>query len=252
MTLEKGSLVLVDYTAKVKDTNEIFETTNEEEARKSDLYDPTRRYEPRLVSIGEGWVLKGLDEALASANLGDKLSIEITPDKGFGERDPNKVRMVPQRKLGEKADDVKVGDMVEMFERSGIVRHIGSGRVQLDFNHRFAGRTLSYDVDILKKLENDTDKIMSLIKRRLPIDEEKIRFKLEESFLEIELSEETFLSEGLQVIKRAVANDIFKFVTTLNNIKFIESYKQSTPPQSQQQSKPEEKPVNTTIENKPA
>jgi peptidylprolyl isomerase len=252
MTLEKGSLVLVDYTAKVKDTNEIFETTNEEEARKSDLYDPTRRYEPRLVSIGEGWVLKGLDEALASANLGDKLSIEITPDKGFGERDPNKVRMVPQRKLGEKADDVKVGDMVEMFERSGIVRHIGSGRVQLDFNHRFAGRTLSYDVDILKKLENDTDKIMSLIKRRLPIDEEKIRFKLEESFLEIELSEETFLFEGLQVIKRAVANDIFKFVTTLNNIKFIESYKQSTPPQSQQQSKPEEKPVNTTIENKPA
>jgi peptidylprolyl isomerase len=252
MTLEKGSLVLVDYTAKVKDTNEIFETTNEEEARKSDLYDPTRKYEPRLVSIGEGWVLKGLDEALASANLGDKLSIEITPEKGFGERDPNKVRMVPQRKLGEKADDVKVGDIVEMFERPGIVRHIGSGRVQLDFNHRFAGRTLSYDVDILKKLENDTDKIMSLIKRRLPIDEEKIRFKLEESFLEIELSEETFLSEGLQVIKRAVANDIFKFVTTLNNIKFIESYKQSTPPQSQQQSKPEEKPVNTTIENKPA
>src|SRR6476620_8592476 len=243
MTLEKGSLVLVDYTAKVKDTNEIFETTNEEEARKSDLYDPTRKYEPRLVSIGEGWVLKGLDEALAGANLGDKLSIEITPDKGFGERDPNKVRMVPQRKLGEK---------VEMFERPGIVRHIGSGRVQLDFNHRFAGRTLSYDVDILKKLENDTDKIMSLIKRRSPIDEEKIRFKLEESFLEIELSEETFLSEGLQVIKRAVANDIFKFVTTLNNIKFIESYKQSAPPQSQQQSKPEEKPVNTTIENKPA
>jgi peptidylprolyl isomerase len=162
------------------------------------------------------------------------------------------VRMVPQRKLGEKADDVKVGDIVEMFERPGIVRHIGSGRVQLDFNHRFAGRTLSYDVDILKKLENDTDKIMSLIKRRLPIDEEKIRFKLDESCLEIELSEETFLSEGLQVIKRAVANDIFKFVTTLNNIKFIESYKQSTPPQSQQQSKPEEKPVNTTIENKPA
>jgi peptidylprolyl isomerase len=56
----------------------------------------------------------------------------------------------------------------------------------------------------------------------------------------------------LQIIKRAVANDIFKFVTTLNNIKFIESYRQSTPPQSQQQSKAEEKPVNSTIENKPA
>ena len=45
---------------------------------------------------------------------GDKLSVEITPDKGFGERDPNRVKMVPQRKLGEKADEVKVGDVVKI------------------------------------------------------------------------------------------------------------------------------------------
>jgi peptidylprolyl isomerase len=252
MALERGSLVLVDYTAKVKDSNEIFETTHEEDAKKSDLYDPTRRYEPRLVSIGEGWVLKGLDEALANANLGDKLTIEITPDKGFGDRDPSKVRMIPQRKLGEKADNIKVGDVVEMYERPGIVRYVGSGRVQLDFNHRFAGRTLTYDVSILKKLETDDDKIISLIGRRLPIDKDQIKFKLVDSTLEIELAEETFLSEGLQIIKRAVANDIFKFVSTVSNIKFIEGYRplqpQSQPPP---QLKAEEKPVQST-ENKHA
>lgn len=252
MALERGSLVLVDYTAKVKDSNEIFETTNEEDAKKSDLYDPTRKYEPRLVSIGEGWVLKGLDEALANANLGDKLTIEITPDKGFGDRDPSKVRMIPQRKLGEKADNIKVGDVVEMYERPGIVRYVGSGRVQLDFNHRFAGRTLTYDVNILKKLESDEDKIMYLIRRRLPIDNDKIKFKLVDSTLEIELAEETFLSEGLQIIKRAIANDIFKFVSTVKNIEFIESYKPlqpQSPQPSQQQLKAEEKPVQST-ENK--
>jgi peptidylprolyl isomerase len=54
MTLEKGSLILIDYTAKVKDTNLTFETTREEEAKKSELYDPARRYEPRLISVGEG------------------------------------------------------------------------------------------------------------------------------------------------------------------------------------------------------
>jgi peptidylprolyl isomerase len=252
MALERGSLVLVDYTAKVKDSNEIFETTNEEDAKKSDLYDPTRKYEPRLVSIGEGWVLKGLDEALANANLGDKLTIEITPDKGFGDRDPSKVRMIPQRKLGEKADNIKVGDVVEMYERPGIVRYVGSGRVQLDFNHRFAGRTLTYDVNILKKLESDDDKIMYLIRRRLPIDNDKIKFKLVDSTLEIELAEETFLSEGLQIIKRAIANDIFKFVSAVKNIEFIESYKPlqpQSPQPSQQQLKAEEKPVQST-ENK--
>ena len=235
MTLERGSLILVDYTAKVKDSNEIFETTREEEAKKSELFDPTHKYEPRLISIGEGWVLKVLDEALAAANIGDRINVEITPDKGFGERDPNKVRMVAQRKLGEKADEVRVGDVIEIDHRTGIVRYVGSGRVQVDFNHRFAGRTLMYDVDVVKKVDSDDDKIRSLIKRRLPLDDEKIKINLKGFTLEIELPEETLLAEGLQIIKRAVANDVFKFVPSLKDIKFIESFKSPTLPQQQQE-----------------
>src|SRR5918911_1226007 len=157
MALEKGSLILIDYTAKVKDNDLTFETTREDEAKKSDTYDPTRRYEPRLISVGEGWILKGLDEALANANIGDKINVEIQPDKGFGDRDPNKVRMIPQRKLGDKADEVSVGDVIEVDDRTGIVRYVGSGRIQVDFNHKFAGRILLYDVNVIKKLETDTE-----------------------------------------------------------------------------------------------
>lgn len=224
MPLEKGSLVLLDYTAKVKDTNEVFETTREEEAKKTDLYDPTRKYEPRLVSVGEAWVLKGLDEALAKASVGDKMNIEVTPDKGFGERDPNKVRMIPQRKLGDKADEVRVGDVVELDDRTGIIRYIGSGRLQVDFNHRLAGKTLVYDVNIIKKLDTDNDKVTALIKRRIPIEDSKIKFNLSGANLEMELPEETYLAEGLQIIKRAVANDVFKFVPAVKNVKFVENY----------------------------
>lgn len=249
MPLEKGSLILVDYTAKVKDTNEVFETTREEEAKKTDLYDPTHKYEPRLVSVGEAWVLKGLDEALANANVGDKLNVEVTPDKGFGERDPNKVRMVPQRKLGDKADEVRVGDVVEMDERTGIVRYIGSGRLQVDFNHRFAGKTLTYDVNVIKKLDSDSDKITALVKRRIPVEDSKIKFNLSGSTLEMELPEETYLAEGLQIIKRAVANDIFKFVPAVKSLKFIENYSAPQPQQPQQhQAKAEEKPAAAATE----
>ena len=228
MTLEKGSLILIDYTANIKDTNKIFETTIEEEAKNSDLYDPTRKYGPKLVSVGEGWVLKGLDEALAKANNGDKFQVEVSPDKGFGERIPNKVRMIAQRKLGEKADEVKIGDEVKIDERPGIVRFVGSGRVQVDFNHRLAGRTLTYKVNIIKKLENDNDKVLSLMKRRLALDDEKIQFIVEGRSLTIELPEEAFLIEGLQVIKRGIASDMFKHVG-LTNVKFIENYKMADP-----------------------
>lgn len=225
MTLEKGSLVLVDYTARVKDTNEMFETTREEEAKKTaELYDPTRKYEPRLVSVGESWVLKGLDEALAKASVGDKLSVEVTPDKGFGERDPNKVRMIPQRKLGDKADEVGVGDVIEVDDRTGIVRYVGSGRVQVDFNHRFAGRTILYDINVTKKLDTDSEKVSALVRRRTGLEDSKVRVNLAAPNLEIELPEEAFLAEGLQIIKRAVANDVFKFVPSVQKVKFVESY----------------------------
>ena len=232
MPLEKGSLVLVDYTAKVKDTNDIFDTTREEEAKKTNFYDPTHKYEPRIVSIGESWVLKGLDEALSNANVGDKLNIEVPPEKGFGKRDDSKIRMIPQRKLGDKADEVGVGDEIEIDNRRAIVRYIGSGRIQVDFNHRFAGKTLLYDANVLKKLDSDSEKVSALVKRRMGVDENKLQVNLAAPNLEIHLPEDTYLAEGLQIVKRAVANDIFKFVPTVKNIKFIESY-QAPPPAEQ-------------------
>jgi peptidylprolyl isomerase len=247
MPLEKGSLVLVDYTAKVKDTNDIFDTTREEEAKKTSFYDPTHKYEPRIVSIGESWVLKGLDEALSNANVGDKLNIEVPPEKGFGKRDDSKIRMIPQRKLGDKADEVGVGDEIEIDNRRAIVRYIGSGRIQVDFNHRFAGKTLLYDANVLKKLDSDSEKVSALVKRRMGVDENKLQVNLAVPNLEIQLPEDTYLAEGLQIVKRAVANDIFKFVPTVKNIKFIESYQAPPPPaeqkkdeQLQQQQQPQQ------------
>jgi peptidylprolyl isomerase len=224
MPFNKGSLILLDYTARIKDNGEIFETTIEEDAKNSNLYDPTRRYEPRLISVGEGWVLKGLDEALTSTDVGQKLSIEISPDKGFGERDTNKVRMIPQRKLGEKANEIKVGDVVELDDRTGIIRYIGSGRVQIDYNHRLASRVLVYDVNVVKKIESNDDKIKYLLKRRLPIDDEKAKIEQHDDTVLIELPEDISLLDGLQIIKKAVTTDIFKFVDGLNKIMFQEVY----------------------------
>ena len=90
MTFDKGSLILVDYTAKVKDSEDVFDTTIEEDAKKYSIHESNVKYQPKLVSIGEVSypVLKGLDEALAKTSVGDKLTVEVTPDKGFGERAP--------------------------------------------------------------------------------------------------------------------------------------------------------------------
>ncbi|HXG14255.1 MAG TPA: FKBP-type peptidyl-prolyl cis-trans isomerase [Candidatus Nitrosotenuis sp.] len=224
MTFNKGSLILIDYTAKVKDTNEVFETTIAEEAKKHNLYQENIKYQPKLVSVGESWVIKGLDEALANAKPGDKLTVDVTPDKGFGERDPGKVRMIPLRKLGEDAEKVSVGDTVEVDQRTGVVRFVGSGRVQVDFNHRFAGKTIVYDVNVIKALETNEDKITAILKRHMPVEDSKIVSKLNGNVLDVTIPEDIFAAEGLRVIKYFIQADIFKFVPTLEKINFIETY----------------------------
>lgn len=224
MTLEKGSLILLDYTAKIKDTNEIFETTRESDVKDSQNFDPSKKYEPRLLGVGEGWVLKGLDDALLNATINEHLNIEIPPERAFGERDPSKVRMIPLRKLGEKANEIGVGDVVEIDERVGIVRFIGSGRVQVDFNHKYAGRTLVYDADIVKKIESDDEKISNLIRRRLPIEQSDVNYEKKDSVLEISIPEKIFLLDGLQIIKRGIVSDISKFVPQFKDIVFIERF----------------------------
>lgn len=224
MTFTKGSLILIDYTAKVKDANEVFETTVADEAKKHAIFEENAKYQPKLVSVGESWVIKGLDDALANAKAGDKLTVDVTPDKGFGDRDPGKVRMIPLRKLGEDVDKVTVGDTIEVDQKVGVVRFIGSGRVQVDFNHRFAGKTITYDVNIIKSLDSDEDKITAILKRHLPVEDSKIVSKLTGKVLDVTIPEEIFGAEGLRVIKHFTQIDVFKFIPSLEKINFIESY----------------------------
>ncbi len=236
MTFSNGTLILIDYTAKVKNTDEVFDTTIEAAAKKYSLHDPNIKYQPKLISVGEKWVIKGLDDALANTSVGDKKTIEITPDKGFGERDKGKVRMIPLRKLGEDAEKVSIGDTIEIDNKKGVIRFIGSGRVQIDYNHRFAGKTILYDVNVLKEIKSDEEKTTEILRKDIPVDNDKISFKKSGNILDISIPQEIFRIDGLQVIKHLTQMDIFKFVPTLEKINFIETHVNKTTKPQQKKS----------------
>ncbi|MGH1566036.1 MAG: FKBP-type peptidyl-prolyl cis-trans isomerase [Nitrosopumilus sp.] len=246
MTFDKGSLILADYTARVKDSDEIFDTTIEEDAKKHSIYEQNLKYQPKLISIGEASypVLKGLDEALTKTSVGDKLTVEVTPDKGFGERDSGKVRMIPIRKLGEDAEKVSVGDTIEVDNKRGIIRFIGSGRVQIDYNHRYAGKTILFDVNVVKSLDSPGDKVDGILKNRLPVEDTKIAFDLKDKEVSVTIPDEILRADGLQIMKHFIQLDIFKFVPTLEKISFVEIHvnKQSSDKKSEiKETTPEQK-----------
>jgi peptidylprolyl isomerase len=245
MTLEKGTLIFANYTAKVKDTGEGIESTIEEEAKKLKIYEDTRKYEPRLVAVGEGWLISGLDAEVAKLSVGDRKEIELPPEKAFGNRDPTQLRMIPLRKFGEREHELTVGDSVDIDNRVGIVRFIGSGRAQVDFNHRLAGKSIVYDFAVLKRVETDQDKVRALIDRRLPGEGSKVAFEMADGAVDVTIPEDLFLVEGLQIIKRGISNDVFKFVPSATDLTFVEKFKneKAQPKKEEPKAKAEEAPA---------
>ena len=225
MPIEKGEFILVDYVGRVKETGDVFDTTNEEVAKNEKLYKEGEIYEPKLVVVGEGWVLKALDEGLLKVEVEKTDSVEIPPEKAFGPRDPEKVRLVPLRRLTARGITPKIGMRLEFDKKLATVRTMGSGRVQLDFNPPLAGKTLVYEVTIKKKLETKPEKIAALIHRRIPsVDAEKFDFKVRKTNILLNVPEEAFYLEGLQLAKRGLATDIQKFFPEITKVRFVEEY----------------------------
>jgi peptidylprolyl isomerase len=231
MALQKGDFILINYTAKVKETNEVFDTTTEEVAKKEHLFKEGEIYDPKLVVIGEGWVLKALDDSLITMETNKPTTVEIVPDKGFGQRDPEKVKLVPLKQLLAKEINPVIGARIEYQGKMASVRSIGAGRVLLDFNPPLAGKTLIYAVTVNKKLESNEEKIGALIHRRVPVVEENnFKLTIQDKSLTIDMPEVAFYIEGIQIAKRGIALDIQKFIPDLAETKFVEAFKAEPKP----------------------
>ena len=237
MPIQKSDFILVDYTGKVKETGEVFDTTSEETAKEKKLYKEGEIYEPKLVVVGEGWVLKALDEALITFKIRKNESVEIPPENAFGQRDPEKVKLVPLRRLATRGITPKLGAQIEYDKRLATVRTMGSGRVTLDFNLPLAGKTLVYEVSVKKKLKTDEEKISALIHRRIPaVEDEKFAFKVGKTNVTVNMPEEAFYVEGIQLAKRGIALDIQRFLPEITTVKFVEAFKKpETKPQTKKE-----------------
>ncbi len=232
MALKKGDFILIDYVGTIKETSKVFDTTSYDLAKKENLYKEGEIYEPKLVVIGEGWVLKALDENLIKLKINKKETIEIPQEKAFGVRDPEKVRRVSLKQLTSKGITPNLGMRIEYNGKMATVRTIGAGRVLLDFNPPLAGKTLVYEVTLTKELKLKDDKILALTHRRIPsVETSKFKLTIRTKTVQIKMPEATFYIEGIQLAKRGIAMDIQRFFPLVKTVNFIEAFE--TKPKTQ-------------------
>jgi len=225
LTVQNSSYILVDYTIKVKDTGEVVDTTIEEEAKKAGIFDASRVYESRLVVPGKGMLLQAIEEQLIGMTESSSKTFEIPPERAFGHRDASKIKTIPLRKFKDLDTPLTVGARVVVDGKEGIVRTIGSGRVQVDFNPYLAGKTLECNITVKRIITDELEKIKAIVHNRIPdVDIQKFEIKMEKPVVNVKIPEDAFLLPALQINKRVIAREIKEAVEGIEKIIFCEEY----------------------------
>lgn len=177
MKVKKGDFITIDYVGRVKETNQIFDLTDEELAKKENIHQEGAKYKPVIVCIGEGDVVKGVDEALVNKEAGKSFKIEISPEKGFGKKDAKLIQLVNTNVFIKQNINPVPGLQVNINNMIGTIRTVTGGRTLVDFNHPLAGRDLIYEIKILKKVTDDKEKLGGLLSFHLGIDDPDVKIE---------------------------------------------------------------------------
>lgn len=219
--MNSGDFVYVDFVGRVKDTGEIFDLTKEDVAKKENIYDPKFKYHPVPVVVDAGFVLKGLDESLKEMKVGEKKTVEIPPEKAFGERNPDFIKLIPSSVFKEQDIDPVPGGYVTVNRMNGRVVSIDGGRVRVDFNHPLAGKRLEYETEVKSEITNIPEKIKAIVNyyTGLTIDEMEVEQK--DSEAEIRTKKQMDIPSA---IKETIAKTVTKWIKDIKLIKFVDVY----------------------------
>lgn len=219
MKVQKGHFVRISYTGKTED-GVIFDTTDEEIAKKNDIFVENAKYGPVTIIAGAGYVIKGLDEEIIGKEVGYKGEVKIPPEKAFGEYDPSLVEIISITKFDQRPQP---GMRVQVNGRIGTVETVIGRRVRVNFNHPLAGKNVIYEYEIHEIVEDINEKIKAIMEHYL--ERSDIEFRVEGEELIINESYSMCFNQRWLLSKRRIIDDILKY-TEIKRVIIQEIYEE--------------------------
>jgi peptidylprolyl isomerase len=136
---QAGDKVSVHYTGKF-DNGKVFDSSVERD--------------PLLFVIGRGMLIEGFDRGVVGMDIGEKKTVNLTPDLAYGERNEELVIDIP---INQFPDTMKPesGMMISIQQANGavipaLITKVEAEKVTIDANHALAGKNLTFDLELIE------------------------------------------------------------------------------------------------------
>ena len=203
MAIENGDFVRLNFTGKIKENDDVFDTTYEDVAKDAGIYVDEKTYKAIPIVVGGNHVLPAIEEAIEGLEAGDSKTIEIESEKAFGKRNAG---------------------------LTGKILTVNGGRVKVDFNHELAGKDLVYDVEVVEVIEDDEEKIKSMIELHYPspnMDLDKTVIDIDGNVVNIQLDEIAKFDQkpymDITFARFAIAKDIWSNMD-FDKVNFVDAF----------------------------
>ena len=147
MRIERGRIVTMHYTLK-DESGATLESS--------------RAGDPLAYLHGYGQLIPGLERELAGTEPGHVATVAVDPKDGYGERD---ARAVIRAEKASFPEDIAIEPGVEVAAEtptgplSFVIVSVEGDEVVLDANHPMAGKTLTFDVEVMGVREATPDEL---------------------------------------------------------------------------------------------
>lgn len=206
MAFQKKDFIEIEFTGKIKD-GDVFDSNIEQDLK---TLNPNAKSKPFVFCLGEGMFLRGVEEFLLGKETG-KYTIELPPEKAFGQRSSSMIQPIPSRIFKNQNVRPFPGAVFNFDGRIAKILSVSGGRVIADFNHPLSGKILIYDVNVIRRVENLEERLNAFIEFLF---RKELKFTVEEKKLKIEVEKE--LSKFVEMFK-----DKFKDIFDLE-LEFVE------------------------------
>ena len=137
--VKSGDTVKVHYTGKLTD---------------GEVFDSSSGRDPLEFVVGGGNIIQGFDTAVVGMAVGDRKTIEVPPDQGYGERDEKLVAEIERSQVPDNVE-LQIGAAMQVKHSNGqtmnvTIADLTDAHVTLDANHPLAGKTLTFDIELVE------------------------------------------------------------------------------------------------------